>query len=102
MEAIVQLEGPSVLWGGFFTLLMLFIVVDYVMRWRRRRSLKPVRLSHATIALDLGPKLRRLLSEGSTFYVTGGDGYPLIARFLIYPWWRRCLKLLLRKNCNIY
>jgi hypothetical protein len=102
MEGRVQLEGPSVLWASFFALLILAILIDSGIRWTRRRSLKPVRLSHATIALDLGPKLRRLLSAGSTFYITGGDGYPLAARFFVYPWWRRCLKLLLRKNCNIY
>lgn len=42
---------------AFLDLLIIIVLMDLANRWTRRRQLGPVRLSPATIALDLGPKL---------------------------------------------
>jgi hypothetical protein len=94
------IEGPAVIWGAFFIFCFFFFLIDGIGKWRRRRDLSHGKFSHATIAVDLVPKLKQLLTGKATFYIVGGDGYPLTKR-MYYPWWRGFLRWALRKNCTI-
>ncbi|MDO8878613.1 MAG: hypothetical protein Q7V40_21255, partial [Pseudolabrys sp.] len=92
-EAVLQL------WALFLILVAAFVAAKAVAKWIRRRDISHARISEATIARDLIPKLSKVANHGSTYFITGGDGYALL-KYGIYPW-RRFLKKVIREGANI-